>query len=202
MSAATAPFVWDFELQHKSITTDFDGSVYIEGLASDYLPDRDDEWVDRDAMREGLQRYMATNPIVLFMHKWEKAVGQVVAARIDHLGLHVKARLDAATDPTSWQADILNKVKSGTLRSFSIGGRFHKDGPRIHKVDLMEISIATVPINARSLFRVVAGKAFADGDQLELGELRYRLNRAAKALEEIRMDRTSLLAVSLAAEAR
>jgi HK97 family phage prohead protease len=199
---ATAPFIWDFSLQHKAITTEYDGSIYIEGLASDYLPDRDDEYVDRNALREGLAQYMATNPIVLFMHKWEKAVGRVVAARIDDEGLHVKARLDAATDPSSWQADIINKVKSGTLKTFSIGGRFHKDGPRIHKVDLMEISIATVPINARSLFRVVAGKAFSDGDPLELGELRQRINRAAKAVEDLRLDQTSLLAASIAAEVR
>jgi HK97 family phage prohead protease len=181
----TARFVWDFELHGKAVEDDR-GAVYVSGLASDYLPDRDDELVSRDAMRDGLAKYMASNPIVLFMHKWDRAVGRVVAAHIDDRGLHIEARLDAPTDPSSWQADVVNKVRSGTLRTFSIGGRFHRVGNVIERVDLMEISIATVPINPRAVFSVVAEKAIGDSPATEIDDLARRISWLAQEAQAMR----------------
>lgn len=95
----------------------------------------------------------------------DKAVGQVKDLKlVDGQGMYVKAWLDKPADGTE-DANIYNKVKSKTIRAFSVGGVFRRKmtprGPRIHEVDLREISITPLPVNPRSLFEL-AGKAFGN----------------------------------------
>jgi HK97 family phage prohead protease len=204
MSTTAAPFVWDFSVDRKAIEND-SGDLYIAGYASDFDVDREEEAFERGAFDRGLQTYLATNPILLFHHKYDKALGQVVEAHVDSKGLFVKARLDRPASG-SWAEDVFGKVKRGTIKTFSVGGIFKRrmtlNGPRIYDVDLGEISIMPYPVNARAIFSVVAGKAFADGDQLELGELRNRIVGLRREAEHLRLDQTSLLAASISAETR
>lgn len=164
MSAAkvqSAPFVWDFSLSGKSIETVPSGGLRFRAKASDYSPDRDDEVVLRTALEAGLDRYMRTNPVLLLSHNWERPVGRCTKAWIDDDGLHIEGVLDPAPHPSSWQADVLSKVRSSTLRAVSIGGRFFRERPGVvTKVDLMEISLAAVGKNPNALISEVAGKAF------------------------------------------
>ncbi len=162
MTRREAPFLWTFELDRKSIRDIPDGAVWFRGRASDYSPDRDSEYVNRSALERGLKSYLATNPVLLLSHDYSRPIGRTTRAHIDDDGLWIEGVLDPAPHPSSWQADVLAKVKSSTLRALSIGGRFFRERPGVvTKVDLMEISLAAVGKNERALISEVAGKAFA-----------------------------------------
>lgn len=161
-----AEFALDFVLDQKaaSITEDEHGDLYIEGYAADFEIDRQDEAFEPGAFEEGLKSFMATNPVMLYHHKADHALGQFVDARLDGKGLWVKGRVDKPATG-SWAEDVVNKIKRGTIRGFSVGGIFkrrlnEKSGrPSIFKCDLAEISVTPFPVNPRTMF-AVAGKAF------------------------------------------
>lgn len=162
-----AEFQLDVVLGGKAVVQETaDGDLIIEGYASDYDADRQDEFFEPGAVNEGLKAYMESNPILLYHHKTGHALGQVIEARIDDVGAWVKARIDKPA-PGSWAQDVYQKVKRGTIRGFSIGGRFfrhldRKSGlTKIYKADIHEISVTPYPINPRTLFGV-AQKAFPE----------------------------------------
>jgi hypothetical protein len=92
-----ADFEFAFSLGEKAVVTEGDdGAIYIEGLAADLDVDRQEEAFEDGAFEDGLKAYMSTNPILLYHHKSDTALGQVVDASLVPEGLHVKARVDAA----------------------------------------------------------------------------------------------------------
>lgn len=167
-----ADFELNFVLGGKAVAVSNaaeDGSFFIEGLASDFGLDRHDEAFEDGAFETGLKSYMDTNPILLYHHKPDTALGQVVEANVTPEGLHVKARVDAA-EPGTVIADYVSKIKSGTIRAFSVGGKFYRRmtaaGPRIFKCDFRELSVTPLAVNPRTLF-AVAGKAFESAPTTE-----------------------------------
>lgn len=160
-----ADFQFGFALEGKSvpeIVTNEDGSIIIEGYASDFDVDRQGDAFEPGSFERGLRTYLETNPVLLYHHKADTALGQVIDARLDQKGMYVKARVDAP-EPGTIVADYYRKIKTGTLRGFSVGGIFKRrmtpSGPKIFDVDLGEISVTPYPVNPRTLFNV-AGKAF------------------------------------------
>lgn len=165
-----ADFEFAFALDSKAETTSQDdGSVIIEGYASNFDIDRQDEAFEPGAFEDGVKAYMASNPVVLYHHKTDHAMGRVTDYRLDTKGLWVRAMLDAP-EPHTPAADIVRKVKSGTIRAFSVGGKFYRRataaGQRIFKTDLREISITPLGVNRTTLF-AVAGKAFDTMENVE-----------------------------------
>lgn len=161
-----APFYLDVTLPGaKSVAgTEDDGSIIIEGLASDFGIDREDEAFLPGAFKKGIDTFMATNPVLLYHHKNDHALGQVLDLDPRPDGLFMKARIDKPATG-SWAEDVVAKVKTGTIRGLSVRGLFKKkatpNGPRIYQADLAEISVTPLPVNPRTLFQV-AGKAFPD----------------------------------------
>lgn len=160
-----APFSYDFALDAKALdhTVDDNGDLWIEGYASDFGIDRQEEAFEEGSFERGLKTYLTRNPIMLYHHQYDKALGQFTDARVDQKGLWVKGRVDAPATG-SWAEDIFNKIRKGTIRSFSVGGLFKRrmtpQGPRIYDVDLGEISVTPFPVNPRTTFSVIAKKAF------------------------------------------
>jgi HK97 family phage prohead protease len=160
-----ANFSYDFALDSKAVQADVDenGDLWISGYASDFGVDRQDEAFEPGAFERGLKAFLARNPIMLYHHQYDKALGQFVDARVDENGLWVKGRVDAPA-PGSWAEDVFNKIRKGTIKSFSVGGLFRRrmtpQGPRIYDCDLGEISVTPFPVNPRTTFAVVASKAF------------------------------------------
>lgn len=185
-----APFTFDFGLDGKAVTElADDGALRIEGYAADFTKDRQDEAFIPGAFEAGLDKYLNDNPILCYHHHYDQALGQVESAKLDGKGLYVKARLDAP-EPGTEAADIFRKVKTGTIRGFSVGGMFHRKetplGPRIHTADLAEISITPLPVGGANLFKL-AGKAFGTEPDMAaaisaLDELFTTLGEAAAAL--------------------
>lgn len=164
-----APFQFDFTLDTKAQVTEAGDTVYIEGYASDFGLDRQDEAFEPGAFEKGMKDFMSSNPVLLYHHKYDQALGQIEEFEHRKDGLWVKARVDAPEPGTSL-ADVVRKIKTGTIRGFSVGGRFKRretvKGPRIHTADINEISVTPLPVNPRTLF-AVAGKAFGDDTDLQ-----------------------------------
>ena len=136
-------------------------SVYIEGYASTCDVDRTGDVVTAAAWKKGLENYLK-NPIILAFHDHDEPVGRMVEHRVDSKGLWIKARISAA-------AEIFNLVKDNVLTAFSIGFKV-KDAEydpvseifMIKEVELVEISVVSVPCNQNTLFSLA--KAFDNAE--------------------------------------
>lgn len=170
----TAPFTLDLGLDSKAVEDD-DGDIYFEGWASDFEVDRQDEAFEPGAFRKSVERFLGTNPVLLYHHDYGKALGVVEQLDLRDEGLWMRARIDKPT-AGSWAEDVVAKIKKGTIKGLSVGGLFKRrkgmDGKaRIFDADLAEISITPLPVNPRTL-GAVAVKAFEsdaatkDGEQL------------------------------------
>lgn len=162
-----AMLTYDFALDGKAIAdVDENGDLWIEGFASDFLVDRQDEAFEEGAFERGLKAFLDSNPIMLYHHKYDQALGVFTDAKvIPGQGLWVKGRVDKPA-AGSWAEDVFNKIRKGTIKAFSVGGIFRRrmtpQGPRIFDCDLGEISITPFPVNPRTTFAVVAQKAFSN----------------------------------------
>lgn len=160
-----APFELGFTLDGKAVAEKApDGKLRIEGYAATLGLDRKDEAFLPGVFEKGLDKYFKDNPVLLYHHQYDKALGVVEDVKLDQKGLFVKAAIDPPA-PGSWAEDVYSKVKSGTIKGFSIGGIFKRkmtpQGPRVHEADFAEISVTPLPLEAGSLFQL-AGKAFGD----------------------------------------
>jgi HK97 family phage prohead protease len=190
-SVSDVKFQWDFALDGKSVEVQEadNGDLYIEGYASDYLPDRDGEIVTPDALRKALDAYMA-NPVLMYNHKLSEQMGRVAKAIVDDKGLRIGA-IVRRPEPGTERMNRYMDVKRGDLRGFSIGGFFKrvKDAlgrMNIPSLDLVEISLTPTPVNPRTL-GTVAGKALSEADDwflpFQLMEVSSRLETLAVGLE-------------------
>lgn len=175
-----------------SITSDFkvkevgeeENYVIIEGYANTTEKDRVGDVVLQEAWNKGgLDNYMI-NPIVLAFHDHSKPVGTVVEHAVDKKGLKVSAKIFKAA------GNVYDFVKEGMLRTFSVGFRV-KDADYDEKSDifvikdleLLEISVVSVPANAGSVFSV--RKAFENDDAYtEFKEEFKKMTEKGEAVED------------------
>jgi HK97 family phage prohead protease len=186
-----APFQVDFLLEGKSAVHEEEDHLIVEGLAADYLFDRQDEAFEDGAFDAGMKAFMETNPIVCYHHKYDQALGTVLEWEKKAEGPWVKVRVDKPVE-SSPLADVYQKIKSGVIRGFSIGGRFHRrqdaqGRTRIHRADVAELSITPLPINPRTIF-AVAGKAFGEDPDLDAAEAAIERISAVISRVESRLD--------------
>lgn len=160
----SAPFTFDFALDSNSHVELEGKALRIEGYAAGFDRDREGEAFLPGVFDRAFEKYFQTNPVLCYHHHTDQALGVVEDAKLDDKGLFVKARLDDP-EPGTPLADVWNKVKSGTIKGFSVGGIFRRkmtpQGPRIHSADVAEISVTPVPMEPGSLF-ALAGKAFGN----------------------------------------
>ena len=132
-------------------------SIFIEGYASTNDIDRAGDVVPVAVWEKGIKNYLK-NPIILAYHNHSHPVGRVVQHRVDSKGLWVKARISSA-------AEIFNLVKDNVLTAFSIGFKVLDASYdsvtevfSIKELELVEISIVSVPCNQNTIFSLA--KAF------------------------------------------
>lgn len=163
-----ADFELGFTLDSKAITED-DGTLVIEGYASTFDVDRQDEAFEPGAFEKSLNDYLGTNPVILYHHRYDTAMGRVTDAKLDGKGLWVRGEVPKPPE-NSPVAGYYQQVKDKVLRGFSVGGKFYRrmtsNGPRIFKCDMREISITPMPVNAGGLFSL-AGKAFDNMESMD-----------------------------------
>ena len=131
--------------------------IKIRGYANTITKDRSGDVIVREAWeRQGALDNFIKNPIVLAFHDHTKPIGQVINYEVDDGGLVIEAEISPDIDDS-----IYKLIKSSILRTFSVGFVL-KDAEYIPKDDtffikdleLMEISVVSVPDNPDSTFNV------------------------------------------------
>ena len=144
------------ELEFKALQDkQIEDQIVISGIAShQHTVDRDGDVVIASGII--LDDYKK-NPILLYNHDMDKPIGKVTDIIQTKEGLKVEAVIYKDINP-----HVFNAVKSGVLKSFSIGFRGiegeydeSQDAFIFTKVLLFEISVVSIPTNQNALFDVV-----------------------------------------------
>lgn len=170
-------FYVDTPFQRTLITEDEKdysiGDIELRGYGSTWMKDRDDEYVSEDAFQEDLPLYLRKNPIMLWQHNRERPIGQVKNAEVDQNGLGVLGWQPVPHErEPDWKHLAYHSVKSGIVRTFSIGGFFERELKRkktvISRVRLMEISVVSIPANPDSIFEAAVKAVKGSGSRPRL----------------------------------
>lgn len=192
---------FQFAIDQKSIVKKA-GSIVIEGMASTDRLDRHGDIILPSAYEGTLETYMS-NPQILLQHDYDKPIGKCTESGIRENGLWIKAEITENDD------GVIDKIEKGLYGAFSVGffckayeyiydGRvvFTQDGlaegatweefyasdlRRITDVDLVEISVVSVPANPAALFDV--SKAVRKALAIETKSLVPKSVAESKALE-------------------
>lgn len=139
-------------------------SIFIEGYASTIDVDRSGDVVPISVWEAGIQNYLK-NPIILAQHDHDDPIGRMVEHKLDSRGLWIKARISAA-------AEVFSLIKDEVLTAFSIGFRILDAEYNaaaelflIKELELIEISVVSVPCNQDTLFSL--SKAFASAEEYQ-----------------------------------
>ena len=173
-----------FAKQITPESTDGIQSVYIEGYASTTDIDRMNDVIPSAVWEKGISNYLK-NPIILSQHDHDDPIGRMVDYRIDSKGLWVKARISAAAD------EVYGLVKDGVVTAFSVGFRVIDaayDAATelfvIKELELVEISVVSIPANQNTLFSL--SKAFSDADEYKKFKSQFiTADDSAKKLENL-----------------
>lgn len=131
------------------------GDLVIRGYANTISKDRAGDVIPADTWRtsNALTNYLK-NPILLAFHDHSLPIGEVTEINITESGLEVVARV-----VKSAPANVYGLIKEGILKSFSVGFRILEadyDHDRgiflINDLELLEISVVSVPCNQDSIF--------------------------------------------------
>lgn len=158
-------------------------SIYIEGYASTNDVDRAGDVVPAAVWEAGIKNYLK-NPIILAQHDYDDPIGRMVSHKIDSKGLWIKARISAA-------AEVFNLIKDEVLTAFSIGFRVldaeYNSATElfvIKELELVEISVVSVPCNQNTLFNL--SKAFTNADEYNNFKAQFApKSESAKGLESL-----------------
>lgn len=156
-------------------------SIYISGYASTVDVDRTGDVIPASAWESGMVNYLK-NPIILAYHDHDDPVGRMVEHKVDARGLWVKCRISAA-------AEVFNLIKDGVLTAFSVGFRVldaeykpDVDLFVIKELELIEVSVVSVPMNQETLFSL--SKSFDNDDECKSFKLQFApKSESAKGLE-------------------
>lgn len=148
-------FITTDDLQ-KSVSSS-DKSLKIAGYANTTSKDRSGDIVLPEAWAKGVENFRR-NPILLYQHDHSKPIGRVSAVTVDKKGIFVEATISEAAER---QHGVKTLISDGVLKSFSVGFRVKDanydkvaDTFYIKDVELLEISVVSVPANQNSLFSV------------------------------------------------
>jgi HK97 family phage prohead protease/HK97 family phage major capsid protein len=138
-------------------------TLKIAGYANTSDKDRSGDIVVPDAWAKGIENFRR-NPILLFQHDHGKPIGKVNSVTVDKKGIFVEASVSEAAEK---QHGVKTLISDGVLKSFSVGFRVkdadydkRTDTFFIKSVELLEISVVSVPANQNSLFSI--RKSFED----------------------------------------
>lgn len=173
---------------------DVDGEVQkagedfiIEGFASTEDLDRGYDVTHAEAFTKAIDMYML-NPVMLYMHNMTDPIGKIVSASVvKGKGLFVRGYVSKDA------VGVRQKIVEGILRAFSFGfniTKFHEEKPgasqriirHITGLELLEISIVSIPMNQRALFSMAKGLQegtdieYAKSDSEYVQELELKLN--------------------------
>lgn len=134
---------------------DEDDSLVIEGYANTTDKDRAGDVVLQEAWNKGGMDNYLQNPIILGFHKHDNPIGKMDAHTVNSKGLFISATISKAA------GKVYDLIKDGILRTFSIGFRvldadYNSDTDIfvIKDLELLEVSVVSIPANQYSIFNV------------------------------------------------
>jgi HK97 family phage prohead protease len=138
--------------------------LYITGYANTTDKDRVGDVVLAEAWQKGGLDNFRANPIILAYHDHSKPIGLATELSVDPKGLKITARISKAS------GEVYSLIKEGILKAFSVSF-YTKDADYdstssifvIKDLELLEISVVSVPANQYSIFSVA--KSFEDQEQ-------------------------------------
>ena len=148
-----------------SVKSNSNKAFKIAGYANTSDKDRTGDIVLPDAWAKGIENFRR-NPILLYQHDHGKPIGKVNSVTVDKKGIFVDASVSEAAET---QHGVKTLISDGVLKSFSVGFKVkdadydkRTDTFYIKDVELLEISVVSVPANQNSLFSV--RKSFESDD--------------------------------------
>lgn len=130
-------------------------SLKIAGYANTTAKDRTGDVVTAQAWAKGIENFRK-NPVMLYQHKHDCPIGRFDKITVDKKGIYVEGSVSEAAEKNY---GIHTLIKDGALKSFSVGfrvkdGKYNRedDTMLITDVELLEISVVSVPANQESLF--------------------------------------------------
>lgn len=140
-------------------------ALKIAGYANTADKDRTGDVVLPQAWTKGVENFRR-NPILLYQHDHGKPIGKIHNITVDKKGIFVEA---SVSDAAEKQHGVKTLIKDGVLKSFSVGFRIkdadfdkRSDTFLIKELELLEISVVSVPANQNSLFSI--RKSFENDD--------------------------------------
>ncbi len=162
-------------------------TILIEGFANTTTVDRVGDIILEEAwLKGGLDNYLK-NPIILAYHKHDKPVGKMIDYSVNNQGLKITAEILQST------GEIYSLIKSGVLKTFSVGFRT-KDADYdvdtdlfvIKDLELMEISVVSIPANADSTFSIK--KSLKTDEEYTLFKSEFDKDTGTVIAEEVSLD--------------
>lgn len=154
------------------------GDIITRGYGSTWIEDRDGEFVHPKAFDESLPGFLATNPIMLWQHNMDWPLGKFVDAVTDSYGLDMLGVVPQPKDQEpDWKHLAYNAIAKGIVRTKSIGGYFSRMFDEatgklyIREVDLLEVSIVSIPANPASVFEAAVKSVGEGGRRPKLTQL-------------------------------
>ena len=169
---------------------DSDGRLFFEGMANTINPDRVNEVVNPKAFEKSVRLFLKYNPQMFYNHDWSLSVGNFTDAKVTREGLWVRGYVQPATDDEGNELlgaygefikMVRGQVKRGQIRTLSIGFKLidSKDikftdplsgketkGREITNLELLEVSLVTVPANRESAIEVRAAMEAMYGEEV------------------------------------
>lgn len=156
---------FDTPLTFKEVDSDSE-ELIIEGFASTVDKDRMGDIIVSDAWNEKALQAYAQNPVILAFHRHDRPIGKATDVKAGKNGLTLKAYISKAA------GEIRELIKDGILKAFSVGFivkdadyDMEKDIFLIKEVELLEVSVVSVPANPYATFNV--SKSFKDSREFE-----------------------------------
>jgi HK97 family phage prohead protease len=151
MTKKTFELISSIELIEKAAGED--ESLTIRGYANTTTKDRTNDVVLEEAWTQGGIDNYKKNPILLAFHDHTRPIGTATKISVDKGGIEIVGKISKAA------GDVYELVKEGILKAFSVGFVV-KDADYdtktnvfvIKDLELLEISVVSVPANQDSLF--------------------------------------------------
>ena len=163
----TNDYMVELVIKETTLTQKGEGVVLISGYANRYLDDAGNLIVDRSTESVLPQGYNLSNflknPVLLLDHSVSKPIGKIIniEPRVD--GLYIEAEVHKFMDEKTYYG-VVNKI----IRAFSIGFKAldYTEVEGIYfwtAVELVEVSIVSVPDNQESLFGILTESPCSSG---------------------------------------
>jgi HK97 family phage prohead protease len=176
-----ASFVPDVSTLHPALNGD---GLLLEGYASTPTLDRHNDVVRPGALTRTIARFMATNPVLMFAHKYGlPPIGRVLEARVEPKGLFIKAVMPRP-EPGTFASEVWNAAKEGLMRALSLGATWtRKDRGSYREIidaDCREISLCPISVGFDTVASAIVpteAKALG-GEWLSVAEYAQRQSEA------------------------